>query len=85
MAASERHRRFKSRFQCSNASYTLPRRKHTKANWSSPARCREEQWPWGWGVSAGSVLHDSQGHWFQWTSTEPRIDCAPTRCSVNIY
>lgn len=58
MAVSDRHRRFRSRFQCSNASYTLPSRKHTKANWSSPVRYREGLRSSEHGALADTSLHD---------------------------
>jgi hypothetical protein len=62
MADSDRHRRFRSRFQCSNASYTLPSKKHTKANWSSPVRYREGLRSSEHGAPADTSLHHLQGH-----------------------
>lgn len=62
MAVSDRHRRFRSRFQCSNASYTLPSKKHTKANWSSPVRYRKGLRSSEHGALAAPALHDLQRH-----------------------
>jgi len=43
MASSDRHRMFKSLFQCSNASYTFPIRKQMKANCNSAAHIQQKK------------------------------------------
>lgn len=43
MASSERHRMFRSLFQCSKASYTFPIRKQMKANCNSAVRVHRRE------------------------------------------